>query len=316
MTTKPKIIFFGTPEFALPVLDALCASGYPIAAVVTAPDAPVGRKQIMTPPPVKVWAQEHNIPALQPETLTNYKAQITNYKPELGVVAAYGKIIPSEVLMIPKYGFLNVHPSLLPKYRGPTPIQSAILNGETVTGVTIHLTTQNLDAGPILAQKRLEIRDEETYKELYVRLAQLGAEVLLETIPLWIAGSTEPKEQGEFSATYTRKFSREDGRMDFNDKTSNEVLQMVRALNPDPGTFAEIRNKSNESLMLKILNAQKTLAHEVSPGKFSREKNRLFVGCKDKQAAELLLVQPAGRKPLNAEEFLRGYRWIVESRAK
>lgn len=304
--TKPRIIFFGTPEFSVRVVEKLWEGGYPVAAIVTAPDAPLGRKQILTPPPVKVWAGRHGIEVMQPEILANSQSQIANSTPDLGAVAAYGKIIPGEILAIPKYGFLNVHPSLLPKYRGPTPIESAILAGETKSGVTIHLTTETVDAGPVLAQQGLQIKELESAQELTARLAQLGAELLMETIPQWLAGKIEPKEQNDGGATYTKKFSREDGRVDWQ-APSGEIERKVRALNPEPGTFVALKQQIK---VLKVsTGAQKS---RLPPGTFFETSGKLAVTCGDGETLLLDEVQPAGGRAMSGGEFLRGNQWIIK----
>ena len=202
---KLKIVFMGTPEFGAIILEKLVKTPYKPILVITAPDKPKGRKQILTPPPVKQTAQKYDIPVEQPEKIGNWKLKIENLSPDLGIVAAYGQILPKTILDIPKYGFLNVHPSLLPRWRGPSPIQYTILNGDKETGVTIILMNEKMDHGPILAQRELEFSIFNfQFPNLCDKLAELGAKLLIETIPKWINGEITPKPQDESKATYTK----------------------------------------------------------------------------------------------------------------
>ncbi len=213
---KLKIIFIGTPEFGAIVLDGLVNNGYGPILVATAPDKPVGRKAVLTPPPVKLLAEKYKIPALQPEKIENCKLKIENLKPDLGITAAYGKIIPKDILDIPKSGFINIHPSLLPKYRGPSPIQTAILNGDKETGVSIILMDEKMDSGPIVAMSNVKCQmSNVTHKELEKKLANLGTELLLKTIPRWLKGEIKPIPQDESKATYTKIFKKDDGKIDW-----------------------------------------------------------------------------------------------------
>jgi methionyl-tRNA formyltransferase len=276
---KLKIVFVGTPEFGATILEGLCQAKYKPALVVTAPDKPVGRKQTITPPPVKILGERCQIKVRQPEKILNLKSEILNLKPDLVVVAAYGQLIPKEILDTPKYGCLNVHPSLLPKYRGPSPIQAAILNGEQETGVTIMLTEEKMDAGPIVANEKLEMKNEKlTYQELHDKLADLGAKLLIETIPKWLRGEIKPKPQEESRATYSKILKREDGQIDWR-KTPQEIERQIRALTPWPGTYTIYHGQR-----LKILKA------EVSDNKLITKE-----------------VQLEGKKPMSFKDFLRGH---------
>jgi len=305
----------GTPEFGAVVLDKLCQSEFRPILVVTAPDKPVGRKQIITPPPVKLLAQKYGIPILQPEILTNYKLQITNYKPDLIVVAAYGKILPKEILEIPKYGCLNVHPSFLPKYRGPSPIQYTILNGDEETGVTIIKMTEKVDSGPIIASEKLKVESEKpTYEELYNKLAEKGANLLLEVIPKRIKGEIEPLPQNEAKATYTKILKREDGKIDWQ-KPAEHIERQIRAFSPEPGVFTGFKIKDLRFKILKILKAG--VLEQTKNGPFG-EPGKTFLAPDDKIAVNcgqgLLVIkklQLAGGRPLIAADFLRGHRHII-----
>jgi len=283
MKHETKIVFFGTPEFGTIILEGLIKANYKPFLVITAPDKPVGRKQILTPPPVKSLIMEHeawNIPILQPEKLdSSFKFQVSGLKPDLIVVAAYGQILPQEILEIPKYGCLNVHPSLLPKYRGPSPIQYTILNGDKETGLTIILMDEKIDHGPILAKREWEILNSKiTYEELHNKLADLGAKLLVETIPKWIKGEIKPAPQDETRATYTKILKKEDGKIDW-EKSAEEIERQVRAFTPWPGTYTIYKGKR-----LKILEAETS-------------NNQLII----KE------VQLEGKKAMNFEEFLMGH---------
>lgn len=274
-----KIIFIGTPKFGAIILEKLCRANMKPVLVVTLPDKPVGRKQIITPPSVKVTARNHNIPVLQPEQIENCKLEIENCKPELVVVVSYGQILPQEILDIPKYGCLNVHPSLLPKYRGSSPIQATILNGEKETGVTVILMDGKIDHGPILAQKNTPIGANETAEQLHDRLADLGAELLMDTISDWIEGKIKLRPQDENKATYTKILTREDGKIDLR-KDPRQLDRRIRALNPWPGTYIVHKGKR-----IKILKAK-------------LEKNKLIIE----------KVQLEGKKPADFQDFLRSHK--------
>jgi len=322
-----KIIFIGTPEFGAIILEELIKGGYPPVLVISSPDKPVGRKQILTPPPVKVVARKYGIPVEQPEriesrvprqrseakedskaVLAHLKFKIKNLKPDLGILAAYGQIIPKDILDIPKFGFLNVHPSLLPKYRGPSPIQFTILNGEKKSGVTIILMNEKIDHGPIISQKSLEIKEQETAETLHDKLAQLGAYLLLETIPKWVKGLIKPKEQDDAQATFTKILFREDGKIDW--KKPVELLEReIRAFYPWPGSYIIWENKG-KLIKIKILKARTF----KSPDKIKYPigkilvvpQNEIGVQCK-KDFLVIEKLQPEGKKEMIAEDFIRGH---------
>lgn len=273
-----NIIFIGTPQFGSIILEKLAVSSYSPVAVITAPDKPAGRKQIITSAPVKITAQNYKISVIQPEKIGNYKLEIKNYNPDLIVVAAYGQILPKEILGMPKYGCLNVHASLLPKYRGPSPIQYAILNGEKETGVTIMLMDEGIDTGPILAQRKTAIGPNETAKQLHDRLAILGAELLIDTIPDWIEGRIKISPQKENEATYTKIISREDGEIDLR-RPAEELDRKIRAFSPWPGSYTIYKRRR-----IKIL-------------KTRLENNKLIIE----------KVQLAGGKPTELDDFKRGH---------
>jgi len=308
--SKIKIIFIGTPAYGAIVLEELIKGGQPPVLVVTAPDKPVGRRQILTPSPVKVVARKYGIPVEQPERIESRvpRQKIKNLNPDLGILAGYGQIIPKDILAIPRFGFLNVHPSLLPKYRGPSPVQFTILNGEKESGVTIILMDEKIDHGPIISQKSLTIKEQETSQTLHHKLAQLGACLLLETIPLWVKGLIKPEKQNDAQATFTKILFKKDGKIDW--QKSAEVLERaVRAFYPWPGSYIIWPNKS-KSIKIKILKARTF----KSPDKIKYPigkvlvvpQNEIGVQCK-KDFLVIEKLQPAGKKEMAAEDFLRGY---------
>ncbi len=237
-TNNTPFVFFGTPQFAVFVLEELLRSGIKPALIVTAPDKPQGRGLLLTPPPIKVWAKENGIPFIQPVKLDNaFIAELKSNSCELFVVAAYGKIIPKEILKIPSHGTLNVHPSLLPKYRGASPIQSQIMNDEKEIGVTIMLVDEEMDHGPIIAQQKLNIEKMPSAPKLLEMLARSGGKLLSEVIPNWITKEIEPKDQKHDEATFTKKITKEDGLVSLqNDDTYKNYLKYL-ALDPWPGTY-------------------------------------------------------------------------------
>ena len=302
---KPKVIFMGTPEFGVIILEELIKGGYPPVLAVTAPDKPVGRKQILTPPPVKVIAQKYNIPIFQSEKILNLKSEIFNLKPDLIIVASFGQILPKEILEAPKYGCLNIHPSLLPKYRGAAPIQFAILNGDRKTGVTIILMDEKIDHGHIVAQKTLAIREQETAATLHNKLAELGACLLLETIPKWVKNMIKPKKQEESQATFTKILFKEDGKINWQ-KPAGEIERKVRAFNPWPGAYSFADNKIIKILKVGVLKKTKS-------GPFG-SAGKTYLAADDKIAVQsgddfiiIEKLQFEGKKEMGVEDFLRGH---------
>ena len=307
-----KIAFLGTPEFAVPILEKLIQSRYKPIAVFCAPDKPVGRKQILTPPPIKVIAQKNNIPIYQPENVTDFKLQITSLNPDLIICAAYSLILPKEVLAVPKFGYLNIHPSLLPKYRGPSPIQYAILSGDKETGVTIIKMNEKIDAGPILKNQRLNIKNQRyTTPKLSEKLSEMGANLLLEILPDWITGKIKPEPQDESKATYTKIIKKEDGLINWQ-RSAQEIERQFRAFTPWPGAYTRIMNNKSRIMNLKITEAA------VSKDDKNKKPGEIFLTDDEKLAIRagdgcLLLekLQIEGGKPMTAQDFLRGHREII-----
>jgi len=248
--SKLNFVFFGTSELSVKILEKLIENGYVPSLVITAPDKPKGRKMIMTPPPLKVFAQAHNLKVDQPASLSTYNpassagrlqprligGQATTYN--LFIVASYGKIIPKSILDIPKYGTLNVHPSLLPKFRGPSPIQSFILSGEEKTGVTIMLMDDKIDHGSILSISKIKSKISNlNAKKLEEELAILGGEMLVDVIPKWVSGEIKPKEQDHSQATFTKKIIKEDGLVDLEKDKPETIYKKFLAFQPWPGIY-------------------------------------------------------------------------------
>jgi len=302
-----KVLFMGSPNFAIPILEGLLAH-HQVVGVVTQPDRPAGRGLKLHPPPVKELALAHGIPVFQPESLKREEAVawIKAKEPDVIVVAAFGQILPPAVLRIPPYGCLNVHASLLPRYRGAAPIQAAILNGDLETGITIILMDEGLDTGPILARKAIPISPEDTAGTLEEKLSRLGAELLLETLPLWVEGKIKPLPQ-EGEPSYTKPVKKEEGLLDW--ELSAEILaRKVRAFNPWPGAFTFWKGK-----LLKIWKAVPAAsAPGETPGKVFRDSEGVKVAC---GSGALLLkeIQLEGKNKMGPEEFARGQRDFLGS---
>ncbi len=307
---KWKIIFMGTPEFGVIVLEELCKTSYKPVLVITAPDKPVGRKQILTPPPVKVIAEKYRISVLQPEKLLAISNRLLAIKPDLIILAAYGQILPKEILKIPKYGCLNLHPSLLPRFRGASPIQYTILAGDKETGVTIILMDKKVDHGKIIANTKYEIENRKiTYRELVKELANVGAELLIEIIPKWMRGEVEPRLQDKTKAMYAKILKKEDGKIDWK-KSASEIERQIRAFETFPGSFC-FWPRNNKNQRLKILKAD--VLEQTEHGPFG-VSGKTFLASNDKIAVQtekdFLIIeelQVEGRKKTTAEDFLRGH---------
>ncbi len=307
MEKQPRIVFMGSPEFAVPTLRALVAQ-YPVVGVVTQPDRPAGRGRKLTPPPVKVVAQELGLPIMQPRRLKAPEAfeQLQAWAPDLIVVAAYGQILRPNVLQLPRYGCINVHASLLPRWRGASPIQHAILAGDQETGITIMIMDEGLDTGPILSQRAIPIAPDDTGATLSAKLAVLGAELLLETLPDYLSGALRPQPQPEDGVTYAPLLKKEDGRLDFTEP-AEALARRVRAFDPWPGTFTEWQGAP-----LKVLRAEAVDAPSPGPGRRLVWQGFPAVGT-GQGVLVLREVQPAGKRPMSGDAFLRGARTWADS---
>lgn len=298
----------GSPKFAVASLEALVQSHYDITAVYAQPDKKAGRGQQVMSCAVKKYAVSRGLSVIEPETFTN-PAEIERFKtlnPDIVIVAAYGLILPEEILHLPRYGFLNVHPSLLPAYRGPSPVAAAILNGDKITGVSIMLVEKKVDSGPVLSQREMTIDESDTAETLSEKLARLGAELLIETIPGWISGKIVPQVQDENKVSYTKMETREDGAIDWS-IPAVEIWRRVRAYHPWPGCYTTWKGER-----LKILRAVPLLG--LNEGKVGEVKilPRTATARVAIQTGEGMLglidVQPEGKRKMSAAEFLAGHR--------
>lgn len=293
----------GTPEFAVPSLENLIQANYEICSVFTKPDKPVGRKKIITPPPVKVYAQNHGLKIFQPEKLKTRETYdlIKSLNPDAIIVVAYGKILPKNIIDIPKYGCINVHGSLLPRYRGAAPIQWSIINGDKVTGISTMFMDEGLDTGDILLQSKVSINDNETSEELKKRLSVLGAELLIKTLEKLQDGTLERIKQDDSQATLSPPLDKITGDIDWN-KTADEIHNLIRGSNPWPIAHTLLRGKN-----FKIYKSLPSTYYSSCPGKII-STNPLIVGCGENTSLQLLEVQVEGKKRMAAGDFSRGYR--------
>ena len=304
-----KLVFMGSPDFALPILEAL-ASQYEVVGVVTQPDRASGRGRELKPPPVKRLAQELNIPVIQPEKLRQPEAmeQLRLWSPDLIVVAAFGQILRKDVLELPPHGCLNVHASLLPRWRGAAPINAAILHGDEETGVTIMKMDVGLDTGPMLSKRSIRLTRDDTAGSVFEKLSHLGAELLLETLPAYLEGSLQPVPQPEEGMTYAPMLRKEEGQLDFT-RPAEELERRIRAFNPWPGAFMDF-----DGSLLKVHRAHVEYG-EAEPGQRLVYRDQPAVGTGD-GILVLNEVQPAGKKPMNGKSFLAGARQWVQSSVK
>ncbi len=312
MEKIPKIIFWGTSDFAIPTLETLINNGYEIVTVITNPDEPVGRKKIITPPPVKIAAERYKIPIYQPENLKSYHLPPTTYPPDLFIVASYGKIIPKSILEMSRLGTLNIHPSLLPRWRGPSPVQYTVLSGDKKTGVTIMKIDELMDHGPIIAtSEKIQVTRNTKYKELLDQLSQIGAELLIDTLPKYLNGEIKPIPQDHSKATYSKILSKEDGHVDWS-KSAEEIDRMVRALNPWPGVWS-ITDFKRINKRLSIEEAE-----NISEEHSSRQIGFTWQTKPDELCIQtshgslkILRLTLEGKKSTSAVDFLRGNKDIL-----
>ncbi|MGH9564406.1 MAG: methionyl-tRNA formyltransferase [Candidatus Angelobacter sp.] len=301
-----KLVFCGTPHFAVPSLERLVNSGFDVRLVVSQPDRRKGRGMELTAPPVKQTANALSLPVVQPENIRSnpeFQQQLSSLDPDAIIVVAYGRIIPPWMLQLPKFGNINVHASLLPKYRGAAPIQWAIASGERVTGVTTMRIDEGLDTGDILLKREFQIEPEDTAVTLSPRLAAVGAELLVETLPGLETGTVQPLPQENAQATQAPLLKKEDGLIDFA-RSSVEIYNRLRGFQPWPGAYTHFRGKS-----LKIVAARPSQSGpSIALGELHGSGDRLFAGCGSNTTLELLTVQPEGRKPVSPREFINGYR--------
>jgi methionyl-tRNA formyltransferase len=298
------LIFCGTPRFAVPTLEKLVGAGFRVHLVVTQPDRPKGRGLELVQSPVKESALKLNLPITQPDRIkTNdeFRAQLTALNPDAIIVVGYGRIIPQWMLDLPSLGNLNLHASLLPKYRGAAPIQWAIASGETVTGVTTMRIDAGLDTGDILQQQELAIAPDDTAETLAPRLASIGAELMVETLRALQAGAIHPRPQDNSQVSLAPILKKEDGLIDFS-RSAADIVNRIRGFQPWPGAYTKFRGKT-----LQIIRARPT-TQTLPPAELHADSNRLQVGCGHHTSLELLEVQLEGKKRAPAADFLRGYR--------
>ncbi|MDD4995496.1 MAG: methionyl-tRNA formyltransferase [Patescibacteria group bacterium] len=302
-STKPlRVIFMATPAFTLPVFEVLTQDKrFEIIAVYTQPDKPAGRHAIPLPPAVKLRASRHDIPVFQPEKFNNPTTirQIELLEPDIILVFAYSHFLPKEVLAIPKFGCVNIHPSLLPRWRGPSPVAFAILNGDKETGVTFMLMNERMDQGPVILRFRAPIAPADNREDLTARLSVLAAERLPSVLIDWTEGKIKAQPQEENNATYSKLLSRPDGRIDWK-KTAVEIERQIRAFSPWPGAFCSWGGKQ-----LKILKSSIDSTATLPPGQARIANKNLIVGTA-RQDIKILALQPEGKKPMNIKDFLNG----------
>lgn len=320
-----KIIFFGTPEFSAVILNKLINSSFRPIAVVTAPDKLKGRKQILTHSCVKELSLKENIPVFQPAFFKNNPQiikKLSSLKPDLFIVVAYGLILPPEVLNVPSNGCINIHPSLLPKYRGASPIQETIINGDKKTGTTLMLMDEKMDHGPILAQRELEIRNSKseilnksqilmtkiTYPELSEKLANLSANLLIEILPKFFKKEITPISQNHQKATFVKLISREYGRIDWT-KPAREIERMTRAYYPWPGTYTTLTTKKLKIIRAEVLE----INHQKQPGTIFFTENKIPAVICGKNALILKEIQLEGKNIITGQEFINGYPQLLSS---
>jgi methionyl-tRNA formyltransferase len=304
MTQSLNLVFCGTPQFAVPTLEKLVAEGFRVRLVVTQPDRPKGRGLELIASPVKRSALKRHIPVTQPDRIkTNdeFRVLLTELKPDAIVVVGYGRMIPQWMLDLPALGNINLHASLLPKYRGAAPIQWAIAQGETVSGVTTMRLDAGLDTGDILLQREMAIGQEDTAETLAPRLATMGADLMVETLHGFEAGTIQPRAQDSSQASLAPILKKEDGLIDFS-RSAVEIFNHIRGFQPWPGAYTRFRGKG-----LQIMGAP--AAGEAVPAAELRvQADRLFVGCGHNTSLELLELQLEGKRRTSARDFIHGYR--------
>jgi len=308
-----RIIFLGTPEYSVTVLSTLFDAGHELLAVVTRPDKPAGRGRSVESPPTAIWAREHGVPVLQPTSLRppEVAAEFAALKPDVMVVASYGRILPPEILAVPLKECLNIHPSLLPKYRGSSPVAEALLQGDTVTGVSIMLLDEGMDTGPIVAQEEYPVMVDDTSESLTVRMFERGAGLLARTLPAWANNEVEAVPQDESRATYSRRLEKSDGALDFA-LPAKQLSDQVRALHPWPGAYCQWKGQT-----LKVLRALPLTTDAADPDALTGAAPGKVIALKPGEATSLGIftgdgllgvveLQLAGRKASDGDSFLRG----------
>jgi methionyl-tRNA formyltransferase len=304
-----RVIFMGTPEFAVPALDALIQSEHEVVGVFAQPDEPAGRGRSVVSPPVKKLALQHRLTVHQPPSLRGSCEldRLASLRPDVVVIAAYGKILPENFLQVPPRGCLNIHASLLPRHRGPSPIAAAILAGDEVTGVTIMIVTKMMDTGPILTQRRIPILPHDTTGSLSQKLSGLGAELLMETLPQWLDGRLVPKPQDNDKSTYCKMIAKEDGLIDWQ-RPAVELWRRVRAFQPWPGCYTTWQGRTVKIIEAVPLSGEGTLGRVVA---MSHEPNAPVGVHTGEGVLGLIQVQLEGKRAMSGAEFIRGQRDFI-----
>ncbi len=304
-----RIVFMGTPDYSVKTLEALVTAGHDIVGVFVQPDKPVGRKQILTPPPVKVCALEHNLPVFQPSTLRDGEALkiLKGLNPEVIVVVAYGKILPKEILDLAKYGCVNGHASLLPRHRGASPIQWAIVCGDKVTGVTIQRMDEGIDTGDILSAVEVPITDDDTGESLFEKLSDISARLMVETLEGLEKGEIIPTRQPEEGANYAPILKKEMAHIDFN-KTADEIDCLVRGFYSWPCAYFWLEGKR-----VKVISCKKAGGTSKTAGSIIECDKKLVIACGGGSSVELLEIQPEGSKRMMAANWLCGHKIAADT---
>jgi len=300
-----RVFYMGTPDFAVPPLRRIYEDGHEIVGVFTQPDKPKGRGMKMTPSPVKEFALEHGIKVYQPETLRSGEAAniILDASPDLIVVVAYGRVLPKAILEIPRYGCVNVHASLLPKYRGASPIQWAVANGEDKSGVTTMYLSEGLDEGDMILKSEVLIRKDETAGELHDELMEVGAELLSKTLKLIACGSAPREKQESADATYAPILTKEHAKIDFS-KSAKSICDLVRGMNPWPCAHSTLLGQTVKIFRVEIEDEKS----DKKPGEIVRAENGISVACGDGKIISIKELQLQGGRRMSADDFLRGHK--------
>ncbi|GAB3067678.1 methionyl-tRNA formyltransferase [Virgibacillus ainsalahensis] len=297
-----RIVFMGTPDFSVPILQRLVESDDEVVLVVSQPDRPKGRKRINTPPPVKIEAEKHQIPVFQPEKLKDGYEEILKYNPDLIVTAAYGQILPKDLLETPEFGCVNVHASLLPELRGGAPIHYAIMQGKKETGITIMYMVEKLDAGDILTQQSVPIEADDHVGSMHDKLSKTGAELLVQTLPKLFENELTPKKQDEVSVTFATNIKREQEKVDWT-KTDTEIYNHIRGLHPWPVAFTLYDGKVMKLWWSELDDKE----YKGKPGEIVRKEEDYFVVlCGNQKGLQIREIQPAGKKRMTVKEYLLG----------
>ena len=305
-----KVLFMGTPDFALPSLDALC-NAYGVCAVVTQPDKPKGRGYVLTPPPVKVYAAEHGIPVYQPPTLKGgaFESELKEIDPDIIVVSAFGQILPEYVLNYPKYGCINIHGSLLPEYRGAAPMQRAIIDGKKQTGITTMYMAKGLDTGDMLEKAVVDIDNDDNFETVHDKLASLGAKLILSTVDKLIKGEIVPEKQDDAKATYASKIEKSDCLIDFT-KSAKEIHDRIRGLSPFPLAYSYLDGRMIKFLRSEIADTET----DADCGKvISLDGGMIVISCGE-GAIGISALLPEGKTRMSAADFIRGRKISVGDR--